>query len=130
MCNKPLQAYWPKTPTIHHLSRFFLGASVGFTWNSNVAVFINGLDGLRWPHLFWGSPGMIEWLRWLRVSLHVPFTLDSSKCDLRIPREPVPRTSAHQASSCIKCGDASLIKVGHMANQWLTVEGDYTRTWK
>ena len=107
---------------------FFLGASVGFTWNSNVAAFINGLDGLRWPQMFWGSPGMAEWLRYLRFSLHLPFTLDSSECDLRIPREPVPRTSTHQASSCVKC-DAALVQASHMAKQWLTVEGDYARAW-
>ncbi|CAM9444103.1 unnamed protein product [Rangifer tarandus platyrhynchus] len=90
------------------------GASVSFTWSPGVAVFIDGLGG---PHLFWGSPGMTEWLRWLRFSLHVPFTLDSSKCDLRIPREPAPMTSTYQASACLKCGDASVIKVSQMAKQ-------------
>ena len=129
MCNKPLQAYWPKTPTIHHLSHFFLEhlwVSLGTLMGLYSSVAWMVWDDLTCfgAHLGW----LNGWDGW--VSLHVPFTLDSSKCDLRIPREPVPRTSTHQASSCMKCGDASLIKVGHMANQWLTVEGDYTRTWK
>ena len=116
MCKKLLQAYCLKTPTIHHLSHFFRSICE-FHLELYVAVFIDGLDG---PHLFWSSPGMNEWLRWLRFSLHMPFTLDSSKCDLRIPIEPAPMTSTYQASACLKCGDVSVIKVSQMAKQWLT----------
>ena len=132
--------YWCVTNYFKHtdlkhqqfiISHVFLGASAGHTWILDMAVFIwwfgwsemtSSVLGLTWD-------GWNGWDGWNSLSTW-PFILESSKCDLRVPREPAPTTNAHQAPACVKCADVSLTEVSHMTKQRISVVGDYTGTWK